>query len=310
MRIRIALALSLVLSFGALRPASADGGAPRLDAASLDRTSLPAGTVLSVSGSMTVDPQAAMRVWTDGTLATDLPTFDYPSDPNVDLVEGTVEHARPGEPLAIRVKVAPALGVDTGSKPFQWYRWAFQLEQIWYFVEFTYVQDGAAGGWQGSWYYCKLALGTACIHGTTPPFPVTFDAATRTFTGKIPFPTLAAVQPDGELAQDTMRPFSTYRPEAGYKYPVLIFTQDRAPAFDPYDLPLESVFLGVAPTGTDPSEVTTPVHASVTTTAGSLSVPFSGAVATDGLAPGAYDLWVKVCFGPCTYSALPFTVTG
>lgn len=303
--------VSTALTLAALLPAGASAGAsdaPVLSGVSVASGSVAAGTPVSVSGTMTVAPQPAAVLWTDPTIAGDLPSFDYPTEPLIDIVEGSVVRARPGDPLSLRFKVAPALGPEA-AKPFMWFRWPFHLDQIWYFIEFTYVQDGAAGAWQGSWYYCKLALGTNCIHGTTPPFPVTFDAATRTFTGQIPLAAMAAVQPDGHLVQDSMRPFSSqYMPESGHKYPALTLSQDNSAPFEPYDLPIETVFLGVAPVGTDPADVTYDRHAATTGAAGSLEQPFQGSVPTDGLAPGYYQLFVKGCFGPCTTTILPFHV--
>lgn len=302
--------VSIALLIPTLMPASAsaDATAPVLSSLSLGSDVVAAGEPVTISGTMTVAPQPAAVLWTDPTVAGDLSTFDYPTTPFIDIVEGSVVRARPGDPLSLRIKVAPALGPEA-PEPFQWYRWPFHLDQIWYFVEFTYVQNGAAGAWQGSWYYCKLALGTNCIHGTTPPFPVTFDAATRTFTGQIPLAAMAAAQPDGHLVQDSMRPFSSqYMPESGHKYPALTLSQDNSTPFTPYDLPIETVFLGIAPAGTNPANVVYDHHATTTGAAGSLEQPFQGSVPTEGLAPGYYQLFLKGCFGPCTATALTFFV--
>jgi hypothetical protein len=242
-------------------------------------------------------------------VAQDLPTFDYPWDPNVDLVEGSVEHSSPADPLTLRMKVAQA--PDTVSKPYQWFRWSFHLEELWYFVEFTYIQNGASAGWQGSWYYCKLALGSNCVHGDTPAFPVTWDATSRTVTGRVPIAELAAKQPDRALDQGTMQPFSTqYRPEAGYKYPAITLTHDRAPQFTPYELPIATVRVGVAPAGTPANQVAFDRRATLTPSAGSAEVPFATTIDTAQMAPGDYEVFVKGCFGPCTISSSPLTITG
>lgn len=284
--------------------AASQGAAPALPSVALDAS----GTTVSVTGTMTAATQPATTLWNDGTLAQDLLAFDYPYDPMLDLVEGSVEHALPGDPLTIRMKVAAA--PETPAKPYQWYRWSFQLEELWYFVEFTYLQNGTSLGWQGTWYYCKLALGSSCVHGDTQPFPVSWDAASRTISGQVPLGALAAKQPDGTLDQDTMRPFSTqYRPESGYKFPVITLTHDRAPAFTPYELPIATVLLGIAPEGTNPAEVAFSRRATPTVTADSLDVPFAGSVSTDGLAPGIYTVFVKACFGPCTIEGYPLTIS-
>lgn len=307
-RLVVLITMALVLLGGGVAPAGTSA-APALKSVQLGSSAVPVGTRVPVSGVMTVIEQPAARLWTDTTLPGDLLTFQYPTDPLLDLVEGSVRRSRPGDPFIMTIKVADTV-VDTGGKPFMRLRWPFHLGDIWYFVTFNYVQNGPTGSWQGSWYYCRLALGSACTHGTTPPFPVTFDAQTRTFTGAIPLAHMAAVQPSGALVQDTMRPFSTrYPPEAGYSFPVLTWTQDTAPAFTPHDVPLESVLLGVAPSGSKPHEVNFSDHAAVSVEDGSLEVGFAGTVPTEGLAPGAYDLWVKACFGPCTTGRLPFTVT-
>ena len=300
---------SLALALAAFLPAvaHADPVAPTLTGVSLGSTTVVAGSPVTVSGTMTVAEQPAALLWTDVTVTGDLTGFQYPSEPLVDLVEGSVLRARPGDPLTMRIKVAPSV-VPEVPKPFTWFRWPFHLGDIWYFIEFTYVQNGAAGGWQGSWYYCRLALGNNCVHGTTPPFPVTWNAASRTFSGAIPLPAMAVVQPDGRLVQDTMRPFSSqYPPESGHKYPVLTFSQDRTQAFSPYDLPIETVFLGVAPAGTSPDDVAYEAYATLTGGT-SLEQPFTGSVSTAGLTAGSYQLFVKGCFGPCTTTVLPFSV--
>lgn len=303
--------LTIALAMGALIPstqAGAAGPAPTLSGVALGSDVVPAGAAVTVSGTMTVAEQPAETLWNDVTVTGDLNGFDYPSEPLVDLVQGSVLRARPGDPLTLRITVAPSAVPDV-PKPFTWFRWPFHLGDIWYFVEFTYVQNGAAGGWQGSWYYCRLALGNNCVHGTTPSFPVTWDAAARTFTGQIPLAAMAVVQPDGTLEADTMRPFSSqYPPQSGHKTPAATLGQDRGPAFEPHDVPIETVFLGVAPAGTNPSAVD--YAATATTTGGtSLEQPFTGSVSTEGLAPGFYQLFVKGCFGPCATTSLPFFVS-
>lgn len=287
-------------------PASA-AHATSLDAV-LETTIVPAGSALSVDGTLHTTAQPAQRLWTDTTLAGDLGSFQYPADPSSDLIEGRVEHGAPGDPLSVHIKVAPAIGPEVPGKPYQWFRWPFQIEDIWYFVEFTYLPNSASGAWNGSWYYCKLALGSNCIHGTTPPFPVTYDAASRTYTGKIPLEAMAAVQPDGTLAQDTIRPFSAQYPaEAGYKQ-TLQSRLDAAPEFEAVELPIASVFYGIGSPGENPDDVET-VGTLPVSTDGSLDVGFAGTVPTAGLSPGEHALYLRGCFGPCSVAVLPFTVT-
>ena len=296
-----AVALS-TMSIGG--PASADAG-PVVDAAAPSQVSQ--GSSVSVAGTMTVAAQPAVTVWSDGTLAQDLPTADYPYDPNIDLIEGSVEHAKPADPLTLRIKVAS--GPDTGGKPYQWFRWSFQLEERWYFVEFTYMQNGASGAWQGSWYYCKLALGSSCIHGETPGFPVSWDATSRTITGRLPIADLARVQPDGTLDQDSFRPFSSqYPPESGYKTPAITLQHDNSPAFTAIELPIATVHLGIAPAGTSPDQVSFNTRALPASSDGSLDVRFVGSVPTGGLVPGSYSVFVKGCFGPCSIAEVPVTI--
>ncbi|MFN2543972.1 MAG: hypothetical protein ABR600_05295 [Actinomycetota bacterium] len=290
---------------------SADAGGPVVSGAQLDRTAVSTGAPVQVSGTMSVTPQSSAVLWNDTTLTGDVPSLRAPIDPMQDLVQGGVGHARPGDPLVLTIKVAPVAGADTGAKPYMWYRWPFQLDKIWYFVELKYLPTtGTNFAWQGSWYYCKLALGSNCIHGTTPAFPVTFDAQTRTFTAGIPVADLARVQPDGVLLQDEIRTFdpTQYIPESGYSN-TISYQIDSAPPFGGVTVPLESVFLGVAPAGTAPEDVTYSGFATTTSTAGSFDVPFSGSVSTAGLAPGAYAVYAKACFGPCTVTTLPLTVT-
>lgn len=311
MKVRLALVVSMavLLPLLPLQPATAGAAFPTLSGVGLAQSTVAAGTPLRVSGRMTAVEQPATRLWTDSTLTGDLGSYQYPSEPLLDLVEGGVRRARPGDPLTLTIKVADAVA-ETGPKPYMRYRWPFHLGDIWYFITFTYLGDGATGSWQGGWYYCKLALGSNCVHGTTPSFPVTFDAATRTFTGAIPLQAMAAVQPSGALVQDTMRPFSSqYPPEAGYAFPALTWTQDSSPAFTPHDVPIESVFVGIAPAGTPVASVTYTSSVPVTIAPGSMDVAFGGDVPTAGLAPGSYDLWLKACFGPCTEQPLRFTVS-
>lgn len=299
------VALAALLAAAIAGPASADAAGPVLDAVAPSQVSQ--GSSVGVSGTMTVAAQPAVTVWTDGTLVQDLPTFDYPYDPNIDLIEGSVEHAKPADPLTLRMKVAP--GPDTGSKPYQWFRWSFQLEERWYFVEFTYMQNGASGAWQGSWYYCKLALGSNCIHGETPGFPVSWNTASRTITGRVPMADLARVQPDGTLDQDMFRPFSSqYPPESGYKLPVITLQHDNSPAFTAVELPIATVHLGIAPAGTSPDQVSFTRRAVPSVSDGSLDVGFVGSVPTAGLAPGSYSVFVKGCFGPCSIDEVPVTI--
>lgn len=302
--IKTALALSMLPAISPGQVASAEGGTA-IEA--FTPSEVTQGSSISVSGTMATAAQPASVVWTDGTLIQDLPAFDFPYDPNLDLVEGAVEHAKPSDPLTLRIKVAP--GPDTLGKPFQWFRWPFQLEERWYFVEFTYVQNGAAGGWVGSWYYCKLSLGSACVHGDTPPFPVSWDAASRTFSGQIPLRDLAAVQPDRTLDQDTMRPFSNqYPPESGYKA-LAQLQHDNSPPITPTVVPIASMHLGIAPAGTSPDQVAFTHRATPAVSDGSLDVGFVGSVPTDGLAPGSYTVFVKGCFGPCAIDEVPIAIT-
>lgn len=295
---------AFLLTATVLLPAAA--GAEQGTSVEFELTGADGSSVLDVTGLMATTAQPATVLWNDGTVAQDLPTFDYPWDPAVDLVQGSVERAAPTDPLTLRVKVAA--GPDIPPKPYQWYRWAFHLEELWYFIEFTYVQNGATGGWVGSWYYCKLSLGSNCIHGDTPTFPVTWDASTRTITGRVPIADLAAKQPDRALEQGTMKPFSSdYRPSAGYKT-AAILTHDRAPAFTPYELPIATVTVGVAPAGTPVGQVTFDRRATVTPSAGSGDVPFATTIQTAQMAAGEYEVFVKGCFGPCTVTSLPLTI--
>ncbi|HVM11601.1 MAG TPA: hypothetical protein VM638_03870 [Actinomycetota bacterium] len=304
----VALAFLLAVPAAAQTP----GALPSLAEVELDRTAVAAGQPIRVTGRLLTQVQPPARLWVDATLPGDLGSFNYPVDPQLDLVEGWVARERPGDPLTMQIKVAPAIGADSGPKPYMRFRWSFHLNDLWYFVRFRYLSDGTGTGfsWQGNWYYCRLALGSNCFHGDTPPFPVTWDAATRTFTGRIRLADLAAKQESGRLVQDTMRPFSSqYPPESGYELPVITIGQDSSAPFAPYDLPIETVFLGIAPVGSAPQSVNYSVAADVQTTAGSLDVPFSGQISTEGLATGAYDLWVKGCFGPCVTRTFRISVS-
>ncbi|HYH27687.1 MAG TPA: hypothetical protein VEA19_02795 [Actinomycetota bacterium] len=291
---------------------SAGAQSTEITSVQLDRTVVEAGQTLRLTGSMAVTEQPGLKkLWTDTTVTGDVTAFQYPSSPSVDIVEGFVEHARPGDPLTMEIRFAPELGAEPGPTPFQWYRWPFQIGDRWYFVELTYVQGGPAFEWRGSWYYCRLALGNNCVHGTTPLFPVTWSPLSRRITGKIPIRDLGAAQSDGILPQDEMRPFSnSYPPESGHKTPGATLGQDRAPAFEPILLPIESVFLGIAPRGTPADSVQYTQKALPTPAAGSLDVPFSALVETETMSAGDYDLWVKGCFGPCDVRVVPFTVSG
>lgn len=294
-------ALALCLALVSPLPAAAS---PATDlSAALGADSVATGSPLPVRGTLTTAAQAPRLVWTDGPMTSDLGSLQYPVDHSTDLLEGWVERAEPGDPLTLKVKVAAPTGPDLSGKAYQWIRWPFQLEDRWYFIEF--LHDGTV--WKGSWYYCNLALGSNCHHGTTPPFPAAYDPATRTFTGRIPLADLAAVQPDGRLAQDEMRTFSSqYIPEAGFKYPAFQWRHDAGPAFDSVVVPIESVFYEIVEEGsTDPIGF----GQSLPVTTGPDGVTFDSSVPTDGLAPGAYTLYLKGCFGPCVVRTLGFTVT-
>jgi hypothetical protein len=309
----IVMVLSATLIGGS---ASAEDGST-LQNVVLDRTSAAAGQEVAVTGSLKVSQQADGRIWTDPAFP-DEPPNSRPIEPMVDLIEGRLEHAVPSDPLTLRIKLAPGLGPDV-SKPY-WYRWQFHLNDIWYFVEFKQTFAGATASWVGSWYYCKLALGSNCIHDTTPAFPVSFDSTTRTLTGRLPLADLAAVQPKRSLTQDQVKPVPTYAPEAGYTTPktatlgALPVAMDRVGPFgtatyEPFDLPIATVFLGVAPRGTPSESVTYSRTAPVSISEGSMDVPFAGTISTAGLASGEYSVYVKGCFGPCAVQVVPLTIT-
>ncbi|MFN2543969.1 MAG: hypothetical protein ABR600_05280 [Actinomycetota bacterium] len=299
------------------------GAAPVVTGLAASATSVPSGARIHVTGTMTTSAQPKQTAWTDPTLVEDITStpmqclsscfLAVPSNPMVDLVEGDVTHANPADPLTFQVKLGPAVGADTGPLPYLWYQWPFQLDKIWYFVDFDYASSGTGTfAWKGSWFYCKnFALGSNCVHGTTPSFPVTWDVSTRTLTGTVPLGDLAKVQPDGALTQDAVKQFSSqYPPESGFDWAgSLDEGQDFATWTSSLTVPLATVSTAIAPSDTSPEGVTFTSNATVTTSKGSNEAPFAGDVSTAGLAPGSYTLFVQACFGPCTTDEIPITVS-
>jgi hypothetical protein len=291
----------------------AEGGAAAAPASSAvtGLTATVSGSTVAVSGAATFGGEAPLSVGTDG--AGDGPGRAEAADAaGVDLLSADVSQPDPTKPsLLFEWKVTNL--PSTGALPeFTFYRWGITVNGTTNYVlqaKFTnlvstsYLDDPSAP---------PSHVGTAFqLRGNCGPVngqvPVSnchslawleggFDPATKTVHMSVPLgqtyaPALApgaVVTPYNYDAQPIVAGFTAGVANATTE-DGLDWDTDTVPS---YTIPTGRVLLGIAPAGTDPSQVQ---FTSIATLASDGS--FTGNLSTSGLAPGSYDVFARACFG-------------